>query len=240
MLPVLYKICRMEKRSKRERNAAGRKQPPLTVTACKVSKDCRHGTEDKPPANSRGYNSAAVNRMNGVTDIAILVDNSAGVLSRVSGMFTRRGFNIHSLTVSETEDPKFSRITIVAEGDEQERRQIMKQLKKLYVVKEVKNMARDASVKRELALIKLENNPASRAEIVSAVDIFRSKIIDYSPNTLCVEITGEPSKIDAFIKVVKPYTILEMARTGIVALDRGCRYLNPETTKFRKDFPEED
>ena len=157
--------------------------------------------------------------------IAILVENSTGVLTRVASMFTRRGFNIHSLTVGETEDPAFSRITISAFGDEADRRQIIKQIYKLYNVKEVKVMERDASVKRELALIKLRNRSETRSDILSAVDIYRSKIIDYSPNTLCVEITGESTKIDAFINIVRPYGILEICRTGVVALERGCHYL---------------
>lgn len=168
-------------------------------------------------------------------EIAILVENESGALSRISGMFTRRGFNIHSLTVGETEDPCFSRMTISAEGDEITRRQIVKQLAKLYNVKEIKIMERDASVKRELALIKLKNSPATRSDILSAVDIYRSKIIDLSPNTLCVEITGETSKIDAFIEIVKPYGILEMCRTGVVALERGCHYLRRENTEDSKE-----
>lgn len=168
-------------------------------------------------------------------EIAILVENESGALSRISGMFTRRGFNIHSLTVGETEDPSFSRMTIRAEGDETTRRQIVKQLAKLYNVKEIKIMERDASVKRELALIKLKNSPATRSDILSAVDIYRSKIIDLSPNTLCVEITGETSKIDAFIEIVKPYGILEMCRTGVVALERGCHYLRRENTEDSKE-----
>ncbi|WP_281790241.1 acetolactate synthase small subunit [Faecalibaculum rodentium] len=168
-------------------------------------------------------------------EIAILVENESGALSRISGMFTRRGFNIHSLTVGETEDPCFSRMTISAEGDETIRRQIVKQLAKLYNVKELKVMERDTSVKRELALIKLKNSPATRSDILSAVDIYRSKIIDLSPNTLCVEITGETSKIDAFIEIVKPYGILEMCRTGVVALERGCHYLRRENTEDSKE-----
>lgn len=162
-------------------------------------------------------------------EIAILVDNQPGVLTRISSMFTRRGFNIHSLTVGVTEDPNYSRITISAFGDDSVRRQILKQCSKLYNVKEVKVMEADSSVKRELALIKLRNQPETRQDILSAVDIFRSKIIDYSPNTLCVEITGETSKINAFIAAVQPLGILEMCRTGVVALERGCTYLNRET-----------
>lgn len=163
-------------------------------------------------------------------EIACLVDNSSGVLTRVSSMFTRRGFNINSLTVGETEDPRFSRITISVNGDEAIRSQCIKQLRKLYNVKEVKEMVPQQRVSRELALIKLRNTQLTRPEIVSAVDIFRCKIIDFSPNTLCVEITGEPTKINAFIAVVEPYGILEMCRTGIVALQRGCHYLVDEDT----------
>lgn len=162
--------------------------------------------------------------------IAILVDNHSGVLTRVSSMFTRRGFNIDTLTVGETEDPNFSRITISASGDESVRRQIIKQLKKLYNVKEVKVMESHKTVLRELALIKLRNSSETRQEVLSAVDIFRSKIVDFSPETLCVEITGETSKIEAFIALVKPLGILEMCRTGVVALERSDNYLNSETS----------
>ena len=161
--------------------------------------------------------------------IAILVENQPSVLTRVSGMFTRRAFNIDSLTVGETEDPNYSRITIHASGDDSTRKQVMKQLRKLYNVKEVKVMEHDKSVHRELALIKLKNDPQTRQEVLSAVDIFRSKIVDFSPNTLCVEITGETSKIEAFIALVKHVGILEMCRTGVVALERGCNYLNSDS-----------
>ncbi len=163
-------------------------------------------------------------------EIACLVRNEAGVLTRVSSMFTRRGFNINSLAVGPTEDPEFSRITISVNGDENIRSQCIKQLRKLYDVKDVKEMISDERVGRELALIKLKNVPETRSDIVSAVDIFRCKIIDFSPNTLCVEITGEPSKINAFIAVVEPYGILEMCRSGLVALQRGCSYLNEDIT----------
>ena len=162
--------------------------------------------------------------------IAILVDNQSGVLTRVSGMFTRRGFNIDSLTVGETEDPNYSRITISVRGDDSVRRQIIRQLRKLYNVREVKTIEREKGVYRELALIKLRNCPETRQEVLSAVDIFRSKIVDFSPETLCVEITGETSKIEAFIALVKPLGILEMCRTGVVALERSNNYLNSETS----------
>lgn len=165
-------------------------------------------------------------------EIACLVRNSAGVLTRVSSMFTRRGFNINSLAVGPTEDPALSRITISVNGDENIRSQCIKQLRKLYDVKDVKEMISEERVGRELALIKLKNLPETRSDIVSTVDIFRCKIIDFSPSTLCVEITGEPSKINAFITVVEPYGILEMCRSGLVALQRGCSYLN-EDIDFR-------
>ena len=151
----------------------------------------------------------------------ILVANKFGVLTRVSSMFTRRGFNIDTLTVGETQSPEFSRITISMMGDEYSKTQIIKQLDKLHDVKQVEVMERDETVTRELLLIKIKNDSATRQDVLSAVDVFRSKIIDYSPDALCVEITGESSKINAFIELVKPYGKMEMCRTGLVALERG-------------------
>ena len=151
----------------------------------------------------------------------ILVANKFGVLTRVSSMFTRRGFNIDTLTVGETQSPEFSRITISMMGDEYSKTQIIKQLDKLHDVKQVEVMERDETVTRELLLIKIKNDSATRQDVLSAVDVFRSKIIDYSTDALCVEITGESSKINAFIELVKPYGIMEMCRTGLVALERG-------------------
>ena len=150
-----------------------------------------------------------------------LLANKFGVLTRVSSMFTRRGFNIDTLTVGETQSPEFSRITISMMGDEYSKTQIIKQLDKLHDVKQVEVMERDETVTRELLLIKIKNDSATRQDVLSAVDVFRSKIIDYSPDALCVEITGESSKINAFIELVKPYGIMEMCRTGLVALERG-------------------
>ena len=151
----------------------------------------------------------------------ILVANKFGVLTRVSSMFTRRGFNIDTLTVGETQSPEFSRITISMMGDEYSKTQIIKQLDKLHDVKQVEVMERDETVTREVLLLKIKNDSATRQDVLSAVDVFRSKIIDYSPDALCVEITGESSKINAFIELVKPYGIMEMCRTGLVALERG-------------------
>lgn len=153
--------------------------------------------------------------------IGVLVSNLAGVLSRVSGMFTRRGFNIDSLTVGETESNAFSRITIAFHGDDNTKAQLIKQLEKLHDVKEVEVLDRNEIVTRELLLIKIRNTSETRPDIMTAVEIFRAKIIDYSTCALICEITGETSKIDAFIELLKPYGIIEMCRTGVVALERG-------------------
>ena len=152
--------------------------------------------------------------------IAILVSNRAGVLSRVTGMFTRRGFNIDSLTVGETESPEFSRITISLHGDKAICSRIVKQLEKMYDVKKVQVLGEETVI-RELLLIKVRNVPEERQDIMSVVDIFRAKIADYSPDALSIEIRGDSNKINAFIELVKPYGILEMCRTGLVALERG-------------------
>ena len=152
--------------------------------------------------------------------IAVYVENKTGVLTRVAGMFTRRGFNIDTLTVGETERSEYSRITITMNGDEHVREQIVNQLKKLYVVKRVEVLETEP-IKRELMLIKVSNKVENRADIMTAVDVFRASVIDYSPESMCIEVTGSPSKMDAFVKLMQPFGILEMCRTGIVALDRG-------------------
>ena len=156
--------------------------------------------------------------------IAVYVDNKAGVLTRVTAMFTRRAFNIDTLTVGETEHSEYSRITISMRGDELVKEQLINQLKKLYVVKKVE-VLEDEPIKRELMLIKVKNESVHRSDIMTAVDVFRASVIDYSPEGMCIEVTGNPSKIDAFVKLMQPFGILEMCRTGIVALDRGTQTL---------------
>ena len=153
--------------------------------------------------------------------IGVIVANVSGVLSRVSGMFTRRGFNIDSLTVGETESSGFSRITIAFHGDEDIKERILQQLQKLHDVREVEVLDSKDTVIRELLLIKIRNKAEIRQDIMTAVEIFRSKIVDYSPTALVCELTGETSKIDAFIQLLKPFGIMEMCRTGIVAIERG-------------------
>ncbi len=153
--------------------------------------------------------------------IAVYVENKYGVLTRVSGLFTRKGFNIDSLTVGETDDPKYSRITITLNGDDYTRQQLINQLMKLHNVKQVKLLEDTSSVERELLLLKVRNTPENRDEIMAAAEIYRSKIIDYTTDSMCVEVTGEPSKINAFIEVMRPLGIIEMCRTGSVAIERG-------------------
>ena len=152
--------------------------------------------------------------------IAVYVDNKSGVLTRVTSMFTRRGFNIDALTVGETESPEYSRITICMSGDGYAKEQMINQLRKQVNVKKVE-VLEDTAIRRELMLIKIRNEGASRSDIMTVVDVFRAKVIDYTNGEMCIEVTGEPSKIDAFVEIMKPYGILEMCRTGIVALERG-------------------
>ena len=152
--------------------------------------------------------------------IAAYVENKYGVLARVTGMFMRKGFNIDSLTVGETENPAYSRITITLEGDDYAREQLIYQLQKLHNVKNVVLMESEG-VERELMLIKVRNTPENRREVLSAAEIYRGKILDYTTDNLCVEVTGAPAKINAFVEVMKPLGILEMCRTGVVALERG-------------------
>jgi acetolactate synthase-1/3 small subunit len=152
--------------------------------------------------------------------IAVYVDNKFGVLTRVTSMFTRRGFNIDALTVGETESPEYSRITICLSGDGYAREQLINQLRKLYNVKKV-DVLQDDSIKRELMLIKVKYTSDTRADITAAAEVYRAKVIDYTPDEMCIEVTGDPSKIDAFIKLMIPFGIIEMCRTGIVALERG-------------------
>ena len=159
--------------------------------------------------------------MNNQYVIGVIVSNISGVLSRVSGMFTRRGFNIDCLTVGETESSGFSRITVVFHGDDDIKERIVRQLEKLHDVKEVEVLDPRETVIRELLLIKVRNTPSTRQDIMTAVEIFRSKIVDYSPTALVCELTGETSKIDAFIELMKPYGVMEMCRTGMVAIERG-------------------
>lgn len=161
--------------------------------------------------------------------LSILVDNRAGVLSRVSGLFSRRGYNIDSLTVGVTADPKYSRMTVAVRGDDQILDQIQKQLWKLVDVIDIKALSETESVSRELILVKVRADEKQRQNVISVANIFRAKVVDVSVDSLIVELTGGESKLDAFINLLKDYEILELARTGITGLSRGSqdvRYLD--------------
>lgn len=151
----------------------------------------------------------------------LLVDNTSGVLSRISGLFSRRGYNIESITAGLTADPRFTRITIVASGDDEILDQIEKQVAKLIDVRDIKELKPESSVYRELALVKVKTNSEQRQGVIAVADIFRAKIIDVAADSLIIELTGNQDKIDAFIGLLDGYEILEIARTGIAGLGRG-------------------
>lgn len=151
----------------------------------------------------------------------LLVDNTSGVLSRISGLFSRRGYNIESITAGDTTVQGLTRITIVTSGDDEILEQIEKQVAKLIDVKEIKELKPTESVYRELVLIKVKATLETRQSIISVVDIFRAKIVDAAPESLIIELTGDQSKIDAFIALLDGHEILELARTGLAGLGRG-------------------
>ncbi|OGP21965.1 MAG: acetolactate synthase small subunit [Deltaproteobacteria bacterium GWA2_55_10] len=153
--------------------------------------------------------------------ISVLVCNEFGVLSRISGLFSGRGFNIESLSVAETLDPEISRMTIVTSGDDKVLEQINKQLNKLVNVIKVYDFTDEEHIERELALIKVNLTSETRAEIISIVDIFRAKVVDVSPRTYTIEITGDEEKIRAITELLRPFGIKEIVRTGRVAMARS-------------------
>jgi acetolactate synthase-1/3 small subunit len=155
--------------------------------------------------------------------ITVLVDNKPGVLARVSGLFARRGYNIESLAVSITDNPEISRMTIVVNGDEHVVEQITKQLHKLIDVSKVMDYIDIAMVARELALIKVHAEIANRTAILQLVDVFRGRVIDMADKTFVIELTGSNDKIDAFEKLIEPYGVKELVRTGRIAMARGAR-----------------
>ena len=158
--------------------------------------------------------------------LSVLVKNSSGVLSRVSGLFSRRGYNIDSLTVGRTENPSISRMTITLMADEDVLEQVKKQLNKLEDVIRVVNFKPEDSVYRELVLIKVKADGENRAAINETVKIFRSKIVDLSSDTLTIELTGDESKVSALINLLQEYGIEELVRTGVTALQRGKETIN--------------
>ncbi|MDD5900658.1 MAG: acetolactate synthase small subunit [Lachnospiraceae bacterium] len=154
--------------------------------------------------------------------LSLLVENTAGVLSRVAGLFSRRGYNIDSLSVGETENPEYSRMTVAVSGENGILEQIRKQLAKLEDVVEITELHPYDSVCRELVLVKVQANQKERQAVISVADIFRAKIVDVAPESLMIELTGNQAKIDAFIRLLEGFTIKEFVRTGITGLVRGA------------------
>jgi acetolactate synthase-1/3 small subunit len=163
--------------------------------------------------------------------VAVLVENKFGVLSRVAGLFSARGYNIESLSVGETLDPTVSRMTLVVRGDAFVIEQVLKQLHKLVDVIKVTDLSEEDHVEREMLLIRVNAEPAARAEILRSVDIFRAKVVDVTPTSYTVEVTGEESKLDAIVELLRPFGIQELVRTGKVAIARGPK------TRVRKVEP---
>jgi acetolactate synthase-1/3 small subunit len=153
--------------------------------------------------------------------ISVLVENKSGVLAKIAGLFSRRGFNIESLSVGPTENEKISRITIVVNVDEDSIEQVTKQLHKLINVLKIQKLSPEQSIQRELVLIKVNTENKSRAEILEIANIFRANVVDVTKNSIILELTGAESKINAFEELLKPYGILEFVRTGMIACARG-------------------
>jgi acetolactate synthase-1/3 small subunit len=158
--------------------------------------------------------------------LSVLVENRAGTLSRVAGLFSRRGFNIDSLTVGETEDNDVSRMTIAVSGDDAVLEQIVKQLGKLVDVISIRKLDNEDCIKREILLVKVKSDEKNRSAIVEVAAIFRSRVIDISNSTITIEATGSFEKLNGLLCLLRPYGVLELARTGLVALERGAKVLS--------------
>ena len=162
--------------------------------------------------------------------ISLLVDNQSGVLARVSSLFCRRGFNIDSLTVSATNDPAVSRITVTITSNERELQQLILQTERLEVTRQVFVLDGDRALERELLLLKVEADVRNRGELREIASIYKAKIIDLSPDSMVFELIGRPEKLDAFLKMFADYTILEQCRTGVTALERGGMHQHMQRT----------
>jgi acetolactate synthase-1/3 small subunit len=155
--------------------------------------------------------------------LSALVENKSGVLAHVAGLFSARGFNIDSLAVGETEDPRFSRMTIVASGDESVLEQVRKQLEKLISVVKVQDMSRASRVERDLLLVRVSAPPGKRSQVIELANTFRAKVVDVGLSEVVIEVVGTEDKVQALIDLLRPYGIVEMARTGRIALIRSSR-----------------
>ena len=153
--------------------------------------------------------------------LAVLVENHPGVLTRVAGLFARRAYNIDSLSVCQTDDPELSRMTIVVNGDDQVIEQVRNQLNKLVIVHSVTDLTAESVVDRELALIRIQVSSETRSEVLQTVDIFRGRVVDMGRTNLTVELTGDVGKINAFVNAIRPFGLLELVRTGKIAILRS-------------------
>jgi len=163
--------------------------------------------------------------------LSVLVENKPGVLTRVAGLFARRGFNIHSLAVGPTEHDDVSRITVVVDVDQLPLEQVTKQLNKLINVLKIVELEPAASVQRELLLVKVRAEGATRSAVLEIVDLFRAKVVDVAPDALTIEATGDAEKIAAFLKVLEPYGLRELVQSGLVALGRGSRSITDRSLR---------
>jgi acetolactate synthase-1/3 small subunit len=157
--------------------------------------------------------------------IAVIVENKSGVLTRIAGLFSRRSFNIESLSVGATDNPDYSRMTLSVQGDEVVLEQVVKQLSKLINVIRVSELSPEESIERELAIIKVSADKENRAEIMQLVSVFRASIIDVSARSMIIEVTGDEQKIDALVLLLRQFGIKELARTGKVSMVRGARVI---------------
>jgi len=155
--------------------------------------------------------------------LSVLVENRPGILARVAGLFARRGFNIHSLAVGPTEHPDVSRMTVVVDVEEAPLEQVTKQLNKLINVIKIVELEQSASVQRELLLVKIRADLQSRSNVLETVRLFRAKVIDVAPDAVTVEVTGNPDKLESFLKLVEPFGIRELVQSGLVGIGRGSR-----------------
>jgi len=180
----------------------------------------------RPKGASQGVNAAVTRHT-----LSVLVENKPGVLARVSSLFSRRGFNIHSLAVGPTENPEVSRMTIVVAVEGLPLEQVTKQLNKLINVLKIVELSATQAVQRELLLIKLRSDGATRPQIVSIVEMFRARIIDITPDAVTVEATGTSDKLEALIKMLEPFGVRELVQSGMVALGRGPRSITSATSR---------
>ncbi|GAB47293.1 acetolactate synthase small subunit [Mobilicoccus pelagius] len=161
--------------------------------------------------------------------LSVLVQNQPGVLTRIAGLFSRRGFNIASLAVGETEDPAISRMTVVADADELPVEQVTKQLNKLVEV--IKVVELESFVERRIILIKVRTDPTTRSHVLETVDLFRARVVDVSPDSLTIEATGKVEKLEALLSLLEPYGVRELVQSGMVAVGRGSRSISDRSAR---------